>query len=135
MAGKSGTAPSTYSPSPTTQKTKIRIFKDDDVDWVRPDERGFHQCRPACKLPFCSLDTICLVQGVLTFIPFVASKNFGIFFARVSEFDHSRLNMVLVSAHSKVVISLLKCSFCFLVTLSYMYKYTEVIEFPLYLFW
>ncbi|KAF8397706.1 hypothetical protein HHK36_016628 [Tetracentron sinense] len=44
MAGQSATAPTTYSPSPT-QKKKQSIFK--DVDWVRPDGRGFHQCRPA----------------------------------------------------------------------------------------
>ncbi|XP_008225966.1 PREDICTED: exosome complex component RRP41-like [Prunus mume] len=47
MAGKGGAAPSTYSPSPTTQKTKSRIFGNDDVDWVRSDGREFHQCRPA----------------------------------------------------------------------------------------
>ncbi|XP_042476579.1 exosome complex component RRP41-like isoform X2 [Macadamia integrifolia] len=44
MAGKAATAPSTYAPSPT-QKARQRIFK--DVDWVRPDGRGFQQCRPA----------------------------------------------------------------------------------------
>ncbi|XP_043701061.1 exosome complex component RRP41-like isoform X2 [Telopea speciosissima] len=44
MAGKAATVPSTYSPSPN-QKTRTPIFK--DVDWVRPDGRGFHQCRPA----------------------------------------------------------------------------------------
>ncbi|BBH04984.1 3'-5'-exoribonuclease family protein, partial [Prunus dulcis] len=47
MAGKGGAALSTYSPSPTTQKTKSRIFGNDDVDWVRSDGREFHQCRPA----------------------------------------------------------------------------------------
>ncbi|CAN1182201.1 Exosome complex component RRP41-like [Linum perenne] len=40
-------APNTYSPSPTLQKSRPPIFKDSDVDWVRPDGRGFHQCRPA----------------------------------------------------------------------------------------
>ncbi|XP_059626803.1 exosome complex component RRP41-like [Cornus florida] len=46
MAGKAGTTPITYSPSPTTQyKKKTPIFR--DVDWVRPDGRGFHECRPA----------------------------------------------------------------------------------------
>ncbi|KAH7838503.1 hypothetical protein Vadar_027363 [Vaccinium darrowii] len=46
MAGKSGATPSTYSPSPTTQnKKRPPIFS--DVDWVRSDGRGFHQCRPA----------------------------------------------------------------------------------------
>ncbi|XP_028808016.1 exosome complex component RRP41-like [Neltuma alba] len=44
MAGKAATTSTTYSPSPTTQKTKAPIFND---DWVRPDGRGFHQCRPA----------------------------------------------------------------------------------------
>ncbi|KAL4611106.1 hypothetical protein ACB092_08G100500 [Castanea dentata] len=47
MAGQPGTTPTTYSPSPTTQKTRKPIFNKDDVDWVRPDGRGFHQCRPA----------------------------------------------------------------------------------------
>ncbi|PSR89954.1 Exosome complex component RRP41-like [Actinidia chinensis var. chinensis] len=46
MAGKSGTAPTTYSPSPSTQNKKRRpIFN--DADWVRSDGRGFPQCRPA----------------------------------------------------------------------------------------
>ncbi|CAI0429049.1 unnamed protein product [Linum tenue] len=31
----------TYSPTPSSKKTRP------DVDWVRPDSRGFHQCRPA----------------------------------------------------------------------------------------
>ncbi|XP_010253725.1 PREDICTED: exosome complex component RRP41-like isoform X2 [Nelumbo nucifera] len=44
MSGKTATAPTTYSPSPT-QKKRQPIFK--DVDWIRPDGRGFHQCRPA----------------------------------------------------------------------------------------
>ncbi|RYR21226.1 hypothetical protein Ahy_B03g066511 isoform B [Arachis hypogaea] len=44
MAGKGGSAPATYSPSPTTQKKKTSLFQE---DWVRPDGRGFHQCRPA----------------------------------------------------------------------------------------
>ncbi|XP_019448760.1 PREDICTED: exosome complex component RRP41-like isoform X4 [Lupinus angustifolius] len=44
MAGKGGAAPATYSPSPTTQKKKAPLFKE---DWVRPDGRSFHQCRPA----------------------------------------------------------------------------------------
>ncbi|KAK9127466.1 hypothetical protein Syun_016263 [Stephania yunnanensis] len=34
----------TYSPSPTV-KNRQPIIK--DVDWARPDKRGFHQCRPA----------------------------------------------------------------------------------------
>ncbi|XP_077252891.1 3'-5'-exoribonuclease family protein [Tasmannia lanceolata] len=41
MAGKPTT---TYSPSPN-QRKKQAIFK--DVDWVRPDGRTFHACRPA----------------------------------------------------------------------------------------
>ncbi|OIW00486.1 hypothetical protein TanjilG_05836 [Lupinus angustifolius] len=44
MAGKGGANPATYSPSLTTQKKKAPLFKE---DWVRPDGRGFHQCRPA----------------------------------------------------------------------------------------
>lgn len=46
MAGKPGTALTTYSPS-LVQKTKPPIFKGEDLDWVRPDSRGFPQCRPA----------------------------------------------------------------------------------------
>ncbi|XAR59986.1 hypothetical protein NMG60_11033191 [Bertholletia excelsa] len=45
MAGKAAATPTTYSPSPTTQLKKRPIFK--DVDWIRSDGRGFHQCRPA----------------------------------------------------------------------------------------
>ncbi|XP_062094685.1 exosome complex component RRP41-like [Humulus lupulus] len=37
----------TYSPSSTTHKKKPPISKIDDVDWVRPDGRGFQQCRLA----------------------------------------------------------------------------------------
>ncbi|KAG4994601.1 hypothetical protein JHK84_031565 [Glycine max] len=49
MAGKGGATPATYSPSPTTnRKKKPPIFKE---DWVRPDGRGFHQCRPAYSFP------------------------------------------------------------------------------------
>lgn len=48
MAGKSGTTPATYSPSLTTGKKKPLLLKEED--WTRPDGRGFHQCRPACKL-------------------------------------------------------------------------------------
>ncbi|XP_023534485.1 exosome complex component RRP41-like isoform X2 [Cucurbita pepo subsp. pepo] len=47
MAKKATPATTTYSPSPTTHKTRPPIFRSDDVDWVRPDGRGFHQCRPA----------------------------------------------------------------------------------------
>ncbi|KAA8544074.1 hypothetical protein F0562_021749 [Nyssa sinensis] len=42
MDGKAGATPTTYSPSP---RKRPPIFK--DVDWVRPDGRGFQQCRPA----------------------------------------------------------------------------------------
>lgn len=46
MAGKDSATPSTYSPSPKIQnKKRAPVFT--DVDWVRPDGRGFHQCRPA----------------------------------------------------------------------------------------
>ncbi|KAK7262294.1 hypothetical protein RJT34_29860 [Clitoria ternatea] len=44
MAGKGGTTPATYSPSPATAKKKPPHLKE---DWLRPDGRGFHQCRPA----------------------------------------------------------------------------------------
>ncbi|KAI9126436.1 hypothetical protein K1719_002857 [Acacia pycnantha] len=51
MAGKAATISTTYSPSLTTQKTKAPIFNE---DCVRPEGRGFHQCRPAspalCKV-------------------------------------------------------------------------------------
>ncbi|KAL3530551.1 hypothetical protein ACH5RR_009873 [Cinchona calisaya] len=49
MAGKGGSTPAAYSPSLTTTATKSKkkapIFI--DADWVRPDDRRFHQCRPA----------------------------------------------------------------------------------------
>ncbi|KAI9195140.1 hypothetical protein LWI28_012141 [Acer negundo] len=45
MAAKPGTASTTYSPVDPTHKTKPSIFT--DSDWVRPDSRGFQQCRPA----------------------------------------------------------------------------------------
>ncbi|KAF8033249.1 hypothetical protein BT93_D1996 [Corymbia citriodora subsp. variegata] len=47
MAGGAGAAaPSTYSPSPNWKKKPL-LFKDGDLDWVRPDGREFPQCRPA----------------------------------------------------------------------------------------
>ncbi|XP_065865058.1 exosome complex component RRP41-like [Euphorbia lathyris] len=46
MATKPSSAPTTYSPNPTW-KSRPSIFKDSDVDWVRPDGRSFHECRPA----------------------------------------------------------------------------------------
>ncbi|XP_050203825.1 exosome complex component RRP41-like [Mercurialis annua] len=46
MASKFNSAPTTYSPA-STRKTRPPIFKHSDVDWVRPDGRGFHDCRPA----------------------------------------------------------------------------------------
>ncbi|KAE8656826.1 hypothetical protein F3Y22_tig00116997pilonHSYRG00418 [Hibiscus syriacus] len=46
MAAKPGSAPTTYSPN-IGQKSRPPIFKDSDLDWVRPDGRGFHQCRPS----------------------------------------------------------------------------------------
>ncbi|KAL6276136.1 hypothetical protein ACE6H2_019737 [Prunus campanulata] len=45
MARKGGATPSTYSPSPTTRKTKSLSFGNDDV--LLPDDREWHQCRPA----------------------------------------------------------------------------------------
>ncbi|KAH7561058.1 hypothetical protein JRO89_XS10G0165200 [Xanthoceras sorbifolium] len=47
MASKPGTASTTYSPVDPTNKTRPSIFT--NPDWVRPDSRGFHQCRPAFK--------------------------------------------------------------------------------------
>lgn len=49
MAAKPGSAPTTYSPN-LDRKTRPSIFKPNDLDWVRPDGRFFHQCRPACKV-------------------------------------------------------------------------------------
>ncbi|XVF46316.1 hypothetical protein PTKIN_Ptkin03bG0017800 [Pterospermum kingtungense] len=46
MAAKPGSAPTTYSPN-LDRKTRPPIFKHNDLDWVRPDGRGLHQCRPA----------------------------------------------------------------------------------------
>lgn len=65
MAGQAGGTPITYSPSPTTRKTKSLIFRNDDVDWVRTDGREFHQCRPACK-PFSVLFKV--ASFILVFI-------------------------------------------------------------------
>jgi hypothetical protein len=71
MAGKPGTNPTTYSPSTETGKTRPRIFKDHDIDWVRPDGRGFHQCRPACTFFSFFYGFLCLFSFLsfsLTFI-------------------------------------------------------------------
>ncbi|GAA0153597.1 exoribonuclease [Lithospermum erythrorhizon] len=46
MAAKDGATPTTYSPSLSVQKKKKGSFFGDN-DWVRPDARGLHQCRPA----------------------------------------------------------------------------------------
>ncbi|PIN07659.1 Exosomal 3'-5' exoribonuclease complex, subunit Rrp41 [Handroanthus impetiginosus] len=46
MAGKSSSTPATYAPSVSGQK-KRRPLIQADSDWVRPDGRSFHQCRPA----------------------------------------------------------------------------------------
>ncbi|EEF32439.1 Exosome complex exonuclease RRP41, putative [Ricinus communis] len=46
MASKPGSAPTTYSPTPS-RKSRPPIFKHYDVDWVRPDGRSFSECRPA----------------------------------------------------------------------------------------
>ncbi|KAL0417708.1 UNVERIFIED_CONTAM: Receptor-like serine/threonine-protein kinase NCRK [Sesamum radiatum] len=46
MAGKSSATPTTYSPSLSGQKKKRPSFLTES-DWVRPDGRGPHQCRPA----------------------------------------------------------------------------------------
>ncbi|KAK4792063.1 hypothetical protein SAY86_022498 [Trapa natans] len=47
MAGKGSATPATYSPSPMIRKRKPPTCKDGDLDWVRPDGRGFQHCRPA----------------------------------------------------------------------------------------
>ncbi|KAB5561717.1 hypothetical protein DKX38_006674 [Salix brachista] len=47
MASKGGAAPSTYTPAPTNKTRRPPFFPDSDVDWLRSDGRGFHQCRPA----------------------------------------------------------------------------------------
>ncbi|CAH1437920.1 unnamed protein product [Lactuca virosa] len=63
MAAKGGAAPATYSPSPTTfKKKRPPIFT--DVDWVRPDGRDFHQCRPAYD--FLSIRFIFSIKGQIT---------------------------------------------------------------------
>ncbi|KAK6163354.1 hypothetical protein DH2020_000218 [Rehmannia glutinosa] len=46
MAGKSSATPETYSPSLTGQRKKRPPILTDS-DWVRPDGRSLHQCRPA----------------------------------------------------------------------------------------
>jgi hypothetical protein len=48
MASTGGAAPGTYTPTPTKKTQRSSFFSDSDVDWLRPDGRGFHQCRPAC---------------------------------------------------------------------------------------
>ncbi|CAI9770800.1 unnamed protein product [Fraxinus pennsylvanica] len=46
MAGKISNTAATYTPSPTSQnKRRTSIFT--GSDWIRPDSRGLHQCRPA----------------------------------------------------------------------------------------
>ncbi|KAL5130348.1 Exosome complex component RRP41-like [Glycine soja] len=52
MAGKGGSTPATYSPSPTTDKKKPSLFNE---DLARPDGRSFHQCRPAFFVFFASV--------------------------------------------------------------------------------
>ncbi|KAG6760702.1 hypothetical protein POTOM_033881 [Populus tomentosa] len=47
MASTGGAAPGTYTPTPTKKTQRSSFFSDSDVDWLRPDGRGFHQCRPA----------------------------------------------------------------------------------------
>ncbi|KAK4741879.1 hypothetical protein SAY87_025467 [Trapa incisa] len=47
MTGKGSATPATYSPSPTSRKGKPPAYKDGDLNWARPDGRGFQQCRPA----------------------------------------------------------------------------------------
>ncbi|KAJ6984157.1 hypothetical protein NC653_022413 [Populus alba x Populus x berolinensis] len=47
MASTGGGAPGTYTPTPTKKTQRSSFFSDSDVDWLRPDGRGFHQCRPA----------------------------------------------------------------------------------------
>jgi hypothetical protein len=71
MAGKPGTNPTTYSPSTAIGKTRPPIFKDHDVDWIRPDGRGFQQCRPACtffSFFFGFICLFCFLSFSLTFI-------------------------------------------------------------------
>ncbi|KAF5751555.1 3'-5'-exoribonuclease family protein isoform 1 [Tripterygium wilfordii] len=46
MTTKHSAVPTTYSPSPTS-RSKPSVSKDSIVDWVRPDGRGYRQCRPA----------------------------------------------------------------------------------------
>lgn len=70
MAGKGSATPATYSPSPTIRKGKPPTDKDGDLDWVRPDGRGFQQCRPACKLKsynIYALPRSYLLPGMLLF--------------------------------------------------------------------
>lgn len=69
------TAKVTYSPIDPTRKTRPPIFSGSDVDWLRPDSRGFHQCRPACKLTLFSI----LLISVFFFLGFLLKKKLSLF--------------------------------------------------------
>lgn len=68
------TAKATYSPIDPTRKTRPPIFSGSDVDWLRPDSRGFHQCRPACKLTLFSILLISLFFFWVSFLSSLLSK-------------------------------------------------------------
>ncbi|KHN05671.1 Exosome complex component MTR3 [Glycine soja] len=64
MAGKGGSTPATYSPSPTTDKKKPSLFNE---DLARPDGRSFHQCRPAFFVFFASVKVFMWIQSTMPF--------------------------------------------------------------------
>ncbi|KAG4985489.1 hypothetical protein JHK86_033180 [Glycine max] len=64
MAGKGGSTPATYSPSPTTDKKKPSLFNE---DLSRPDGRSFHQCRPAFFVFFASVKVFMWIQSTMPF--------------------------------------------------------------------
>ncbi|GKV08321.1 hypothetical protein SLEP1_g19968 [Rubroshorea leprosula] len=81
MAARPSTAQTTYSPSPN-QKTRPPLFKDNDLDWVRPDGRSFHQCRPACK-PLTFSFYLCFFLSLLEYFLAYFISDFAFQFDRV----------------------------------------------------
>ncbi|KAK6163341.1 hypothetical protein DH2020_000205 [Rehmannia glutinosa] len=67
MAGKSSATPETYSPSLTGQRKKRPPILTDS-DWVRPDGRSLHQCRPACGKPSSNADILNAHWTVIIFM-------------------------------------------------------------------
>lgn len=94
------TAKATYSPIDPTRKNRPPIFSGSDVDWLRPDSRGFHQCRPACKLTLFSILLISLffffwvsflsslLGKIGTCVTFDQALNVGPFSPLINDFNY-----------------------------------------------